>query len=100
MNKEYILQHIDEALATGTTKVLSYDVPNVKYLRNVVYDVVRKRGVKSRVTVKLTDGVLYVIVKNKPYVERLEDMVRKMMLHVDDENLFDEALKLLEVTSV
>lgn len=54
----------------------------------------KRRGVK----VVVDEDVLYVKSSEQNRINELTDMIHKLLLHIEDEKLYEEAMKLLEVT--
>lgn len=66
-------------------------------VRNNVYDILTEQGKRGTMNLVIKNERLYVGAPVKSYNRKLEDMLRRVMIHIEDENLYDECLKLLEV---
>lgn len=53
-------------------------------------------GWSGKIGTALRGQQLIVFGRQKSYTAKLEDMVSEMMLHVDDENIYERAMALLE----
>lgn len=94
IERERIINDIENALQTRRATMLQYATAHPKSFRETLLVVLKKRGIK-RVTTRVADGNLYVIIREQPYVERLEGLVRKLMMSVDNEKLYEEAMEVL-----
>lgn len=75
----------------------TYTVNNIKTVREGVYRNVRYKGTAQPVTMTAKGNVLYIGSRQPTREQRLVEMLRKTLHHVDDEKLYDEVLQLLEV---
>lgn len=65
-------------------------------IRSVIYKELKRRGQGGKVTVTHTGDSLWVGTRQSRSREtRLANMVRKLMAHCDNENVYDEAYALL-----
>lgn len=80
---------------------ISFDVRgyNEKLVRETLRKLMRDKKEFKAVSTFLKPGVILVTSKghdNTLLFEKMAEMVKRLMLHVDDENLYDEARQLLE----
>lgn len=91
-----IIEEILEAFEKNTTTILHYQVDNPVSFRKVLRSELNNYNIDlGRIKMAVEDNELIVFIKAITRTEQLERLVRKMMLHVDDEKLYDEALEVL-----
>lgn len=88
-----LLQKVS-TLAPGES--VFHESPYAAQVRSCLLKLMRDHREFQGVRTALVDGGVRVLRPQRPYVHRLEEWVRKAMLYIDDENLYDEALALLE----
>lgn len=64
-------------------------------LRSYIRDLIRKEDWSKRVNLAIDGDVLFVHIKAVSREQRLEELLEKMMLAVEDEQLYDEAMEVL-----
>lgn len=94
-----------------TTKIIK-DIQSLKEDQYLVFRSINPSALRSRIRKRLTilgigGNIVLSVSKDRkqliayhkqiPYVQKLENLVREMMLGIDDEQLYDKAMKLLEV---
>ena len=86
-----------QALQPGQTDTVTFSRPVAFKVRNHVRkDLTRKEIGDNIVMSMVSPSCLMIHRKQKSYTQKLEDVLRKVMLAVDNENLYDEALMVLE----
>lgn len=74
--------------------VKSFEVVNVKAVRQALWRRLRAEGLDYKIMEQ--DGHLWVRSRPRTRQQRLEAMIRKLAMYVDDENLYEEALALVD----
>lgn len=92
-----IVRDIRAKVQEEGSAILEYEFDRPQALRQAVRARVNEMGFRQRVNLAVTDVSLVVRIKEITYTTKLEKMVRRLALHVDDENLYDEALSLVGV---
>lgn len=65
-------------------------------IRCSIYAHLTRQGKGGTITMTHKNGMLYIGTKNPSRVLQLENMIRKLAMHVDDERLYEEALALVK----
>lgn len=65
-------------------------------VRQAVRKVLTREERGGNIVMSMCGPAIVLYKKPRTYTSRLEDMLRRVMMSVDDENLYDEAMKLLE----
>lgn len=89
------LGKIEQEILKETSSVFEVKHPNPYALRQAVRSLILQYKWYPRVVLSAQDDTLYVLVKSTTYIMKLEEMVRRLALSVDDDNLYDEALALV-----
>lgn len=91
-----IIEEILEAFEKNTATISHYQVDKPVSFRKVLRSELNNYNIDlGRIKMMVGDNELIVFIKAMTRTEQLERLVRKMMLHVDDEKLYDEALEVL-----
>ena len=69
---------------------------NMKLVRGTLRKLMRDKRQFDDVSTRLNPNGITVYTKQESYEARLVRMLRRTLLHVDDEGLYDDALRLLE----
>lgn len=95
--EKILLTNVVEGLKRGPGQLVNFDEPCAVLVRDYVRKNLTRSGRGDNIVMSLISPFcLYVVMREKSYTEKLEDMLRKFMMKTEDEKLYDEAMKLLE----
>ena len=91
------LTNVVENLTEGKVELVTFQEPCAGLVRDYVRKNLTRTGRGDNIVMSLISPFcMTVLRRRKSYTEKLEDMLRRVMMSVEDENLYDEVLKLLE----
>ena len=90
-----LAQEIVQAFS-GETLIVPMNERLAQGVRKNVYRMLTETGKRGTIGMAVKPGELVVFANQKPYTQRLEEMIQELLLTVDDEELFEKAIALLE----
>lgn len=91
-----IIAEIQQAVKSSDSSVIVRESNTPQSLRKALRRLLVNEGLGERVVCAVDGRMVFVRVKSKPRAVVLEDLVRKMLNHIDDEGMFEEALEVLD----
>lgn len=90
-----IAKHIVENF-NGELMELRLNEKAARAVRKNVYILLKEKGLQGTLNLIVKSGELLVMKPEKSYVKKLEDLLKKVMFSLENEDLFNECLNLLE----
>lgn len=90
-----LIPEVESALRSNDSSVIVRESDSPRALQLSLYRQLVKNGIKERVVIAVDGNMVFVRIKGKSRIDVLTELCHKLMLHVDDERVYEQAMKIL-----